>query len=149
MATDVLVLNADELPLHRVSLRHAVRMLFREVAVVHEAEPDRLIGVFPMPLVVRLVSYVVTKWRHTREPAWSKRALLARDSHRCAYCTRRGDTVDHIVPQSRGGKSDWLNTVAACGRCNQRKANRTPAEAGMVLRFAPAVPSWSTLIGRR
>ena len=147
--TDVLVLNADELPLHRVSLRHAIRMLFREVAVVHEAEPDRLIGVFPRPLVVRLVSYVVTKWRHSRKPAWSKHGVLTRDEHRCGYCQRRGDTVDHIVPQSRGGKSTWENTVAACDRCNQRKANRTPAEAGMVLRFAPAAPSWSAIVGRR
>jgi hypothetical protein len=56
----VLVLNADLGPLHRVSLRHAVRMLLREVAVVHEAEPDIRIGVFPVPRVVRLVHYIVT-----------------------------------------------------------------------------------------
>ena len=62
--TVVLVLNADLGPLHRVSLRHAIRMLLREVAVVHEAEPDRLIGVYPVPRVLRLVSYVVTRWRH-------------------------------------------------------------------------------------
>jgi 5-methylcytosine-specific restriction endonuclease McrA len=147
--TDVLVLNADALPLHRVSLRHAIRMLFREVAVVHEAEPDRLIGVYPMPVVVRLVSYVVTKWRHSRGPAWSKRGVLARDNHQCGYCPRRGETIDHVVPQSRGGKSTWGNTVAACDRCNQRKANRTPAEAGMALRTTPAAPSWASLIVQR
>jgi hypothetical protein len=50
----VLVLNADLGPLHRVSLRHAIRMLRRQVAVVHEAEPDIRLGVFPMPRVVRL-----------------------------------------------------------------------------------------------
>ena len=59
----VLVLNADLGPLHRVSVRHAVRMLLRQVAEIHEAEPDRIIGVYPMPKVVRLVRYVVTKWR--------------------------------------------------------------------------------------
>jgi 5-methylcytosine-specific restriction endonuclease McrA len=147
--TDVLVLNADTLPLHRVSLRHAIRMLFREVAVVHEAEPDRLIGVFPMPLVVRLVSYVTTKWRHAKGPSWSKRGVLARDNHQCSYCTRRGDTIDHIVPQSRGGRSTWSNTTAACSRCNQRKADRTPAEAGMVLRTTPVAPSWAALVAQR
>jgi 5-methylcytosine-specific restriction endonuclease McrA len=51
-------------------------------------------------------------------------------------------TVDHLVPQSRGGRNSWLNTVAACTRCNHRKANRTPAEAGMTLRLEPRVPSW-------
>ena len=69
---DVLVLNADLGPLHRVSVRHAVRMLVRRVAEIHEAKPDRLIGVYPVPTVVRLVSYVVTRWRHSRGPAWSR-----------------------------------------------------------------------------
>ncbi len=67
----VLVVNADLGPLHRVSLKHAIRMLLRRVAEIHEAEPDRLIGVYPMPKVVRLVRYVVTRWRYTAGPAWS------------------------------------------------------------------------------
>lgn len=142
--TDVLVLNADMEPLQRVSLRHAIRMLVRMVAEVHEAEPDRQLGVFPMPTAVRLIAYVFPKWQHAKGPAWSKRAVLRRDGHVCGYCGRRGDTVDHIVPQSRGGRNTWTNTVAACDRCNQRKANRTPAEAGMVLRTPPTAPSWST-----
>ena len=65
----VLVLNADLGPLHRVSLKHAIRMLLRQVAEVHEAVPDRLIGVYPVPRVVRLVHYVVTKWRFSKGPA--------------------------------------------------------------------------------
>src|SRR5262249_56140191 len=77
----VLVLNADLGPLHRVSLRHAVRMLCRQVAEVHEAEPDRLIGVWPVPRVVRLVRYVVTRWRYTGGPAWSRSGVMARDGH--------------------------------------------------------------------
>lgn len=144
----VLVLNADLGPLHRVSLRHAIRMLFREVAVVHEAEPDRQLGVFPVPRVLRLVTYVVTKWRFSSGPAWTRRGVLARDGHRCGYCGRSATTVDHILPTSRGGKNTWLNTVAACDRCNQRKDNRTPAEAGMALRIVPVAPSWASLAPR-
>ena len=141
----VLVLNADCGPLHRVSLRHAIRMLFREVAVVHEARPDARIGVYPIPTVVRLVSYVVTRWRHSRGPAWSRPGVLARDSRRCGYCGKPASTIDHILPRSRGGGNTWENTVAACGRCNGRKGDRTPAEARMPLRFAPAAPSWAAL----
>ena len=81
----VLVLNADCGPLHRVSLRHAIRMLFRQVAVVHEAQPDDRIGIYPVPTVVRLVSYVVTRWRRGRGPAWSRAGVLARDGRRCGY----------------------------------------------------------------
>ncbi len=76
---DVLVINADLGPLHRVSLRHALRMLWREVAVVHEADADRVIGLYPKPRVVRLLCYVVTRWRHSKGPIWSRRGVLARD----------------------------------------------------------------------
>ncbi len=143
----VLVINADLGPLHRVSLRHAVRMLVRRVAEVHEAVPDRLIGVYPVPTVVRLVRYVVTKWRYTAGPAWSRSGVLARDGHRCGYCLGVATTVDHILPRSHGGRNTWANTVAACCECNQRKADRTPAEAGMVLRFEATTPSWASLAG--
>ncbi len=139
----VLVLNADSGPLHRVSVRHAIRMLFREVAVVEEARPDARIGVFPVPTVVRLVSYVVTRWRHSHGPAWSRAGVLSRDGRRCAYCGGTASTIDHVLPRSRGGGNTWSNTVAACGRCNQRKGDRTPAEARMPLRRRPSAPSWT------
>jgi hypothetical protein len=144
----VLVVNADLGPLHRVSVKHAIRMLLRQVAEIHEAEPDRLIGAFPMPKVVRLVQYVVTKWRYSRGPAWSRPGVLARDQGRCAYCGGHASTVDHVLPRSRGGKNTWRNTVAACASCNQRKGDRTPAEARMPLRLTPVVPTWAVLATR-
>ncbi len=140
----VLVLNADLGPLHRVSLRHAIRMLCRQVAVVHEAEPDLFLGIFPRPRVVRLVRYVVTRWRYSVAPAWSRRGVLVRDRHHCGYCGTAADTIDHVQPRSRGGRNSWRNTVAACRDCNQRKGDRTPTEAAMPLRFAPAAPTWTT-----
>jgi 5-methylcytosine-specific restriction endonuclease McrA len=144
----VLVINADLGPLHRVSLKHAIRMLLRQVAEIHEAEPDRLIGVYPMPTVVRLVQYVVTKWRYSNGPAWSRPGVMSRDGHRCGYCAGPATTVDHVLPRSRGGRNTWANTVAACGGCNQRKGDRTPAEARMPLRVTPAAPTWAALAQR-
>lgn len=137
----VLVLNADLELLHRVTVKHAVRMLLRKVAEIHEADPDRLIGVFPMPKVLRLVTYVVTRWRFSG-PSWSKRGVLERDHYRCGYCGRTARTVDHILPRAKDGKDTWKNTVAACGRCNQRKADKTLAEAKMVLLADQAAPAW-------
>jgi hypothetical protein len=145
----VLVINADLGPLHRVSLAHAIRMLCRQVAVVHEAVPDRQLGVFPLPKVVRLVRYVVARWRYTAGPAWSRKGVIARDHGLCGYCGGPAGTVDHIMPRSRGGKDSWRNTAAACDRCNQRKGDRTPVEAGMRLRTTPTAPSWATLAGTR
>lgn len=145
MTADVLVLNSDMQPLHRVSLRHAIRMLVREVAEVHETVPDRLIGVFPMPIAVRLIRYVVTRWRYKAGPGWTKPGVLKRDAARgCGYCgSTHATTIDHIVPRSRGGKNSWINTVACCYRCNQAKGDRTPAEAGLVLRYQPHPPTWA------
>ncbi|MEV4536104.1 HNH endonuclease [Asanoa sp. NPDC049518] len=145
---DVLVINADLGPLHRVSLRHAVRMLVRQVAEVHESRPDGLIGVYPVPTVVRLVRYVVTRWRYTAVPGWSRSGVLVRDGRACGYCGGHASTVDHVLPRSRGGRNTWSNTIAACEGCNQRKGDRTPAEAGMTLRSEPTTPSWASLTRR-
>src|SRR5689334_18351286 len=143
----VLVLNADLGPLHRVSLRHAIRMLCRGVAEVHEAEPDIRYSTFGgLPRAVRLVKYIVTKWRYTAGPSWSRNGVLRRDGYRCGYCgSQQGVTVDHILPTSRGGKNTWTNTVASCDPCNQRKGNSTLVEAGMTLLVKPVAPTWATM----
>jgi 5-methylcytosine-specific restriction endonuclease McrA len=136
MADEVLVLNASYEPLQRVSLRHAIKMLVREVAVVEETD-GRTFGPFPMPKVLRLVRYVVARWRNRL--GCTKAAVKSRDRF-CAYCGGSAETVDHIVPRSRGGGLTWENAVAACLRCNHRKANRTPEEAGMKLLVMPGPP---------
>ena len=138
----VVVLNTDNTALHTVSIQHAIKMLVREVAIVEEARDGHRIGPYPWPLVLRLLRYVKTTFIYARTPGWTKRGVLRRDHHTCAYCGVRADTVDHLLPQSRGGRNVWLNTVAACNACNNRKANRTPAEAAMPLSWKPRVPTW-------
>ena len=137
-AGDVLVLNASYEPLQRVSLRHAIKMLVREVAVIEESHEETF-GPFPRPKVLRLVRYVVATWRHRRNHLCTKSAIKARDRS-CAYCGGAAETVDHVVPRSRGGELTWENAVAACLRCNHRKGNRTPDEAGMPLLVVPLRP---------
>lgn len=147
-AGNVLVINADLGPLHRVSLKKALRMLWRNVAAIHEAEPGVRIGPWPMPRVLRLITYVIPKWRYTKGPAWSKAAVMVRDNRRCGYCNAPATTIDHIQPASRGGTNTWANTIAACYPCNQRKGDRTPAEAGMRLLVTPVIPNWAQLVRR-
>ena len=143
----VLVLNAGYEPLHKVTRHHAINMLIRQVARIEEAVEDEFFGPFPMPKVLVLVRYVQMKWAHLRgEPGWSKRGTHQRDG-RCAYCpTGKPETIDHIVPQSKGGKSSWLNCVSACFKCNQRKADQSLAESGMKLLFQPRVPTYSEMM---
>jgi hypothetical protein len=79
------------------------------------------------------------------EPAFGRARLIRRDRNTCAYCgglfRDRDLTVDHVLPQSRGGRDGWMACVASCAPCNFRKADRTPEEADMPLLFLPYVPS--------
>ncbi len=140
LSGSVLLYNASFEPLGRVSFQHAVKMLVREVAVVHEAFAEKMIGPYQWPRALRLVRYVATKWLY-RPAGYTRQGVLLRDRHRCGYCGDRAATIDHLLPRSRGGGWTWLNTVAACSRCNARKGSRTPAEAGMVLRVDPWHPT--------
>jgi 5-methylcytosine-specific restriction endonuclease McrA len=81
--------------------------------------------------------------RHHSLPL-SRTAILARDGYTCQYCglplPAGRLTIDHVLPQSRGGAWAWANLVAACAACNTAKANRTPEEAGMTLLRQPGKP---------
>ncbi|MDT3399225.1 HNH endonuclease [Streptomyces sp. B1866] len=140
---ETLVLNASFEPLAAVSLRRAVVLVLQDKAVVEQAHPALRVRAaavdLPLPRVIRLCRYVRVPFR--RRAPWSRRGVLVRDRHACAYCGRRATTVDHVVPRSRGGGDTWLNTVASCAEDNRRKANRTPEEAGMRLLRAPFEPT--------
>lgn len=149
-ASTVVVLNASFEPLGIVPMHRALVFLIRERASIVDAVPGRTIrsaqAEFPFPRVVQLREMVRVPYCFG-QVAWTRRGLLQRDDHECAYCGKRASTVDHIVPRSRDGRDEWLNTIAACSRCNNVKANRTPEEAGMPLRFQPRiVTSRDTLI---
>lgn len=125
-----------------VPVEHAIRMLVRQVARIHTAT-DEAFGPFQKPTAVELVRYIFAKWQYDRkgEISWSKRGVLKRDRYTCAYCGGHANTVDHVLPRSRGGQDTWLNTVAACGPCNHSKSDATPQEAGMKMLFEPRLPS--------
>jgi len=94
-----------------------------------------------VPSIVRLTDYSAFR---KMEPKLTRRNLFARDKNTCQYCGKRAKTselsIDHVTPKSRGGKLEWPNVVCACVKCNVKKANRTPKEAGMRLIRKPIVP---------
>jgi 5-methylcytosine-specific restriction endonuclease McrA len=140
---ETLVLNASFEPLSTVSLRRAVVLVLQDKAVVERAHSGMRLRAasveLPVPQVIRLCRYVRVPFR--RRAPWSRRGVLVRDRHRCAYCGRRATTVDHVLPRSLGGADTWLNTVASCAADNHRKADRTPEEAGMRLLRRPFEPT--------
>lgn len=100
-----------------------------------------------VPRVVRLLHYDRVP---RREVKFNRRNIIARDGYRCQYCAKKLSaaqlSIDHVVPKSRGGKSSWLNVVAACSPCNTRKGGRSPAEAAMRLLTLPSVPKKNPLV---
>lgn len=146
MAT-TLLLNASYEPLHIVPMRRAV-------VLVLDGKADVVAGGGPVlhsehlalevPSVIRLITFVRVPFR--AHLPLTRRNVVARDRGRCAYCGKKGDTVDHVVPRSRGGEHVWENVVAACGPCNGRKADRMLDELGWELGITPRAPSrWSWL----
>lgn len=92
-----------------------------------------------IPSIVRLHNVVRLPSR-MRTPPLTRRAVLLRDNYRCAYCDGPGDTIDHVVPRSRGGRHEWTNVVTACRRHNTQKGDRFLDELGWSLRAEPLVP---------
>ncbi|MFN0092312.1 MAG: HNH endonuclease [Acidimicrobiales bacterium] len=136
-----LVLNATYEPLGVVASRRALILVLAEKAeLVHESgllmHSERL--VFSLPSVIRLRYFV--KVPYQRRATLSRRAIFHRDGHRCQYCGRDAESIDHVVPRSRGGPHTWENVVAACRRCNLAKGNRLLGETTMALTRPPQAP---------
>jgi len=142
MALDgrVLLLNQTYEPLGTVSVARAVIMVFKNTVTVEELDGNRVLrsarAEFPVPSVIRRRIYINVRRR--REASSMKRLrIYMRDKFRCQYCGDKkpaGElTLDHILPRSRGGDNSPVNVVTACVACNNRKGDRTPAEARMPL----------------
>lgn len=144
--TRALVLNVTFEPLSVVAARRAACLVLDDKAELIEDDGTELRSVsmsIPRPSVIRLRYLVKVPFR--RSAAVSRRGVFARDDFRCQYCGALADSIDHVLPRSRGGAHEWENVVAACRPCNLIKGDRTPAEAGMRLDrpcLAPRHSSW-------
>ncbi|BCT75025.1 HNH endonuclease [Sinomonas cyclohexanicum] len=136
-----LVLNAGYEPLAVVTFRRALVLVLAGKASVVLEDGEPVVGprdVLGRPSVILLHRYI--RPRRTHATAVSRRGVLRRDAHACAYCGKAAHTVDHVLPRSRGGADSWENLVACCLRCNNVKGDHTPGEMGWKLRFSPAAP---------
>ena len=146
----MLVLNATYEPINVCTVRRATVLLLKEKAEVIEIGPQDLHwarGSMTKPVVIRLVTYVRIP-RDTHKRKITRRAVFARDQWTCQYCgEERGSlTVDHVIPRSKGGPTDWHNIVTCCAPCNRRKGDRLPRQANMVPRQPPSAPNSTIFI---
>ena len=138
----VLVLNLNYVPVNICSVRRAVVMVGKgkaELLENHSGQLHTVTAVIEAPSIVRLV-YMVKRPFLPRK--LSKKEVFLRDRFTCQYCGKKAQdlTLDHVVPRKQNGSHTWDNVVAACSRCNLRKAGRTPVEAKMFLGKPPRAP---------
>ncbi len=145
----VLKLNATYEPLDAVSVRRAISLILAGKAIaIEETEKEfnseRLH--MKVPSVIKM-NYMVNPPRKSKVRL-TRTSIMARDKYQCQFiingqpCSRRGETMDHVHPRSKGGKHEWTNVVAACKRCNAKKADKTLNQmSGWELRREPKIPT--------
>ena len=145
-----LVLNADYRPLSYYPLslwswQDSVKSVFLDrVSIV--SYYDRVIRSpsysMKLPSVIALKSFV----KPQSNPNFTRFNVFLRDKFACQYCGSNNElTFDHLLPRSRGGKTDWNNVVTACSSCNVKKGGRLYENSGMILNQRPFRPSTEDL----
>lgn len=162
----VLVLNRHYQPVHVTSVRRALVMLYMGAARVMDAQYQLFDFDSWAAVSAELSDSIGTSKQRIRVPRivvlqvydrvpmgrirFSRHNIFIRDHQTCQYCgrtlPRKQLNLDHVVPRSRGGRSNWENIVTSCIECNFKKGGRTPEEAGMTLRRPPRKPRWSQLV---
>jgi 5-methylcytosine-specific restriction endonuclease McrA len=166
--SNVLVLNRSYLPVHVTTARRAFSLIFSGSALAVSCdyetfdfdawvrrEPDRSAteevgtpsGRIRVPRVIVLKHFDRVPRRHVR---YSRLNIFARDKFTCQYCGRKPArselNLDHVIPRSLGGRTNWENVVASCVDCNRRKGGRTPTQARLRLLRQPMRPRWTPLV---
>lgn len=142
----VILLNQNYSYINSISVRRALRLIAKGKVTV-EKYSERIVRTvtkdIAVPLILRLVYLVRQLYR--KAVTWSKKNVMVRDDFKCVYCgTKQNLNIDHVFPQSKGGKNTFENTVTACLNCNNRKGDRTLREAKMFYKrgnFTPYQPT--------
>ncbi len=169
LGQQVLRLDISGMPLEWIDYRDAVRLYHtQQVAYACGSLLYRLRGGFNAATGNRSVidvnsiiategnTHVLGKVRNDYTPPLNNQTLFKRDGYLCMYCGEHFSSSvlsrDHVTPLTLGGRDIWRNVVAACRRCNNHKAGRTPEQANMKLLAVPFTPSFAEYIylkGRR
>ena len=140
----VLVLNQDFSPMAVCTVQRAFVLVYMNKAELIKNVGNKSIRTvtssFPMPAVVKLNRYIHIPYRSV---VLSRNNIFKRDNFKCQYCGSKDNlTIDHVVPRSKGGGTNWKNLITACKNCNAKKGDSTPESAGMSLENKPYKPSY-------
>ena len=133
-----LVLNADYRPLSYYPLslwswQDSIKSVFLDrVSIVSYYDRQIRSHSFSMklPSVIALKSYI----RPQSNTKFTRFNVFLRDKFSCQYCGSKDElTFDHLLPRSKGGKTNWDNVVTACSSCNVKKGGRLIKNSGRTL----------------
>ena len=141
-----LVLNADYRPLSYYPLslwswQDSIKSVYLDrVTIVNNY--DRVVRspsfYMKLPSVIALKSYI----KPQSNPNFTRFNVFLRDKFSCQYCGSKSElTFDHLLPRSKGGKTDWNNVVTACSSCNVKKGGHLLNHSEMALSQKPFQPS--------
>lgn len=138
----VILCNTTVQVMGTVSWQKAITMIFagkahsiKDSDVIISSQHESI----AVPEIIMLTNYVPEGhlYRVIDGDNMSRHAIKNRDNHKCAYCGKKGTTIDHIIPQSRGGTSKWDNVITCCHDCNSKKSDKLLSELGWELLFEP------------
>lgn len=142
-----LLLSAHYEVINFIPARKVFKLLVKEKVEVIDTF-DEIVswgsGSMKYPAILRLKHHVKRSFFNAN---FSRKALVKRDKSICQYCrtklTPSQITIDHVIPRVKGGGTTFLNCVVSCHACNNKKADKTPEEAGMTLLRRPMIPSFT------
>lgn len=160
--SDTLHLNADGqplslLPLSTVSWQDALRLIYLDKARVLKDYDEWEIRSQYLTMKVPSIIISTEQIKYSKHLKYSRGNVYLRDDFTCQLQTtgrcrdRKGAsklaelTLDHVIPKSLGGKTNWLNCCTSCKACNSEKGN----DPKIVPKKKPWMPSYFEILAKR
>jgi 5-methylcytosine-specific restriction endonuclease McrA len=151
---DTLVLNSDGqpislLPPSTINWKEAVTYIWLDKVHVLEWYDDWVVSSASWETRVPAVIMLKEMYRRKRNPRFTRYNLYLRDMFTCQYCiathAQSNLSMDHVLPISKGGKTNWTNIVTACKTCNGKKGN----DERIKPKKLPYQPDYYELVSKR
>jgi len=146
---ETLMLNKGAIPIEVIDWKRAISLCYvlktafplveYEDKIVHSSTRE-----YHIPSVIQLLDSDHQPKRFVKSLPFNRKNLYIRDGGRCMYCGKSislsSFTFDHVIPQSLGGKTNWMNVVVCCIKCNSKKGGKRLEKSGLQLIREPYIP---------
>jgi len=159
---DTLLLNADGMPLSQVPLsvvnwQDAMRLVWLEKVRVLKEYDQWVVRSQHLEVKVPSIIMMTEQVKWAKGLKYSRTNVYLRDDFTCQLQTTwrckeaHGKvklselTLDHVVPRSKGGKTNWTNVCTSCKECNSNKGDN----GSIVPKKMPHKPSYWEILAKR